>query len=52
VTPIDAYETLVALSGFESDACGGDADCSDAIDAKDTLEVLTVVAGLKEAAAC
>jgi hypothetical protein len=52
VTPMDAYETLIALSGFESDACGGDADCSEAVDAKDTLAILAVVAGLRSAATC
>jgi hypothetical protein len=55
VTPVDAYETLVVLSGFEAsteDCGGGDADCSDAIDAKDTLAILAVVAGLEEATAC
>lgn len=54
VTPLDAYATLVVLSGFEgSGGCGGgDADCNDAVDAKDTLAILAVVAGLEEAATC
>ena len=56
VTTLDAYESLVVLSGFESstgDGCGGgDADCSDAVDAGDTLAILTVVAGLEEPAVC
>ena len=56
VTSQDAYEALVVLSGFESstgDGCGGgDADCSDAVDAKDTLAILAIVAGLEEPAVC
>jgi hypothetical protein len=54
VTALDAYETLVVLSGFEASGdCGGsDADCSAGIDPKDTLAILRVVAGVEEASTC